>query len=66
MRFAGITHPGLIGCAPSHELLARWNKREAELIATDPDRVPPLALPPLETGILLGSMSGQDAQEGGA
>jgi formamidase len=58
VRFAGITHPGLIGCAPDHRLLARWNKREAELIATDPERVPPLALPPLETGILLGSMKG--------
>jgi formamidase len=38
VRFAGITHPGLIGCAPSHELLAKWNKREAELVATNPDR----------------------------
>ena len=31
VKFAGITHPGLIGCAPSHELLAQWNKRETEL-----------------------------------
>lgn len=38
VRFAGITHPGLIGCAPSHELLATWNKREAELVASNPDR----------------------------
>jgi len=38
VRFAGITHPGLIGCAPSHELLAKWNKREAELVSTAPDR----------------------------
>ena len=38
VKFAGITHPGLIGCAPSHELLAKWNKREAELMATQPDR----------------------------
>jgi formamidase len=37
VRFAGITHPGLIGCAPSHELLAKWNKREAELMASQPD-----------------------------
>lgn len=37
VRFAGITHPGLIGCAPSHELLAKWNKREAELMAAPPD-----------------------------
>jgi formamidase len=37
VRFAGITHPGLIGCAPSHELLTKWNKREAELMASQPD-----------------------------
>ena len=39
--------------------LAAWNKRERALIATDPDRVPPLALPPLETGCMLGSMRGE-------
>ncbi len=38
VRFAGITHPGLIGCAPSHELLAKWNKREAELMSSQLDR----------------------------
>ena len=43
VRFAGLTHPGLIGCAPSHDLLAKWNKREAELVETNPSRVPPLA-----------------------
>ena len=45
----GIHHPGLMGTAPSAELLAKWTKRETDLIATDPDRVPPLALPPLPT-----------------
>lgn len=63
IRFAGITHPGLIGCAPSIDLLRRWNKREAALIATDPDRTPPLALGPLEEGILLGSMKGSELKE---
>ena len=48
VRYTGITHPGLFGTAPSAELLARWNAREQALIDTDPDRVPPLALPPLE------------------
>lgn len=37
VKFAGIIHPGLIGCAPSHELLATWNKREKELVDTAPD-----------------------------
>ena len=56
VRFAGITHPGLFGTAPSAELLAKWNDRERALIATDPDRVPPLALPPEETDTLAGSL----------
>ncbi|WP_299489499.1 formamidase [Acaryochloris sp. IP29b_bin.137] len=32
VRFAGITHPGLIGCAPSQELLDTWNHREQSLV----------------------------------
>ncbi len=58
VSFAAITHPGLIGCAPSHELLAKWNKREAELIATNPNRVPPFALPPEPKGVMLGGLKG--------
>jgi formamidase len=60
VRYTGITHPGLFGVAPSAELLGRWNERERALIATDPDRVPPLALPPLEDGVLAGNLSGDD------
>jgi formamidase len=60
VRFTGITHPGLIGTAPSHDLLGRWNAREAELIATDPDRVPPLAQPPNPDGAILGGLEGPD------
>jgi formamidase len=59
VRFTGLTHPGLFGPTPSHELLAEWNRRERELISTDPERVPPLALPPLEQGALLGTLSGE-------
>ena len=55
VRYTGITHPGLFGTAPSADLLARWNRREQALIATDPDRVPPLALPPLEQNTLAGT-----------
>lgn len=33
MKFAGVSHPGLIGTAPSAELLATWTKRESELVA---------------------------------
>jgi formamidase len=58
VRFAGLTHPGLIGCAPSHDLLAQWNKREAELVATDPSRTPPLANLPDPKNAVLGSLKG--------
>jgi formamidase len=58
VRFAGLTHPGLIGCAPSEALLATWNKREAELVATNPSRVPPLANLPNPKNAVLGSLKG--------
>ncbi|KAK9061901.1 hypothetical protein SSX86_019085 [Deinandra increscens subsp. villosa] len=31
VRFPGLTHPGIIGTAPSMELLNIWNEREREL-----------------------------------
>ena len=58
VRYTGITHPGLFGTAPSADLLAEWNRREQALIDTDPERVPALALPPLEEGVLAGTLSG--------
>jgi len=66
VRFAGITHPGLIGCAPSHELLAKWNKRERELVSTDPNRVPPLATLPNPENAVLGTLKGSAFEEAAA
>jgi formamidase len=67
VEFAGIMHPGLIGCLPSKELLATWNARESALFKTNPERVPPLcALPYAETahlGRLTGSAARAAAQE---
>ncbi|MGV0873170.1 formamidase [Mycolicibacterium sp. XJ879] len=60
VKFAGAPHPGLMGTAPSSQLLTTWNKREAKLIATKPVRVPPLALPPMAKGALLGQTAEQD------
>ncbi len=59
VSFTGITHPGLMGTAPSAALLSKWNAREGTLIATDPDRVPPLALPPLPQDAVLGALTGE-------
>ncbi len=36
VRFPGLIHPGLIGTAPSHELLAIWNEREQALVDGGP------------------------------
>ncbi|MCE0722569.1 formamidase [Legionella resiliens] len=55
VRFPGILHPGLIGCAPSHELLAQWNQREEALKMKDPTRIPPYAELPQKKGALLGT-----------
>jgi formamidase len=63
VKFAGIMHPGLIGCLPSRELLDKWNKREADLIATDPDRVPALALPPEPKSAVMGKLTGDAAKK---
>ena len=66
VRFEGLIHPGLMGTAPSAQLLAKWNKREGDLIATDPHRVPPLALPPeAEPAVLGGLPRDQWARVGG-
>jgi formamidase len=62
IRYTGITHPGLFGTAPSAELLANWNRREQALIDREPDRVPPLGLPPLEQNTLAGQANGEVAR----
>ncbi|KAI1771596.1 formamidase [Hypoxylon cercidicola] len=54
VKFAGIIHPGILGCAPSAEVLATWNQREAELISANKlDRQ--VALPPEPVGIIAGA-----------
>jgi formamidase len=58
VEFAGIMHPGLIGCLPSKELLARWNKREKALFDSNPERVPALATLPYAETAHLGRMKG--------
>ncbi|KAJ5614502.1 Acetamidase/Formamidase [Penicillium herquei] len=59
VRFAGLIHPGILGCAPSAEVLAEWNRREGELIATNTvaDRI--VAQPPNPTNAHAGS-AGED------
>ncbi|WP_203363753.1 formamidase [Bacillus sp. REN10] len=60
VKFAGIIHPGLIGVAPSMELLNKWNEREKALLETDPDRVPTLANLPNPERAVLGTLKGAE------
>ncbi|MFJ2994479.1 formamidase [Pandoraea sp. NPDC087047] len=62
VNFAGLIHPGLIGCLPDPKLLATWNEREVGLIAKEPDRVPPLANPPFAATAHMGKLGG-DARD---
>jgi formamidase len=51
-----LIHPGILGCAPSPEVLKLWNDREGELITackhTMPDRV--VANPPEPKNVHVG------------
>lgn len=31
VKFAGLIHPGILGCAPSADILNEWNRREGQL-----------------------------------
>src|SRR4051794_35583895 len=59
VSFAGLIHPGLIGCLPSPDLLETWNRRETALIATNPRRGPPLANPPFAATAHMGRLKGE-------
>jgi formamidase len=59
VRFAGLIHPGLIGCLPDRKLLTAWNAREKALIDTDANRVPPLANPPWAPTAHMGQLKGR-------
>jgi len=65
VKFAGIPHPGLIGCAPSHELLNKWNSREKALVDSNAGpkwkpQIPPLAALPNPENAMLGRLKGAD------
>jgi len=63
VRFAGVSHPGLIGTAPSQELLDVWNARERGLIAEHPGAVPPVAFAPEPVGAYVGQDLSNDVKD---
>lgn len=62
VRFVGLAHPGLIGCAPSPEMLERWNRREATLLGTHPGWFTSAAVLPQVEGALLGHLPERDVR----
>jgi formamidase len=62
VKYAGLIHPGLIGCLPDRSMLDMWNTRETKLFNTEPDRVPPLAALPNTQSAHMGAMKG-DARD---
>ncbi len=66
VNFAGLIHPGLIGCLPDPVMLGDWNRREQELIDTHPTRVPPLANAPLAATAHMGKLKGQARDDAAA
>src|SRR3978361_2314249 len=59
VNFAGLIHPGLIGCLPDPKLLATWNEREQALIDTNPTRVPGVANPAFGPTAHMGQLKGE-------
>ncbi len=59
VKYAGLIHPGLIGCLPDRKMLDMWNSREKALFDTDPDRTPPLAALPTTQSAHMGAMKGE-------
>jgi formamidase len=74
VRFAGLIHPGLIGTAPSAELLKMWNVRESALCEEEgtPNEktlcrclyTRPLACLPDPKGAMLGQLGHFKAKQG--
>ena len=57
VRYAGLIHPGLIGCLPDPKMLETWNLREQALIDTDPTGS--LANPPFAATAHMGRLTGE-------
>lgn len=66
VKYAGLIHPGLIGCLPDPKMLADWNAREQALIDTNPTgglANPPFA-PTAHTGKATGALKEKIGAEG--
>ncbi len=58
VKYAGLIHPGLIGCLPDPKMLELWNTREQALIDSDP-ATSGLANPPFAGTAHMGKLTGE-------
>lgn len=65
VSYAGLIHPGLIGCLPDHKMLEAWNTREQELIDSSPG-VTGLANPPFADTAHMGKLTGEAKEKAAA
>ena len=59
VSFAGLVHPGLIGCLPDPKLLELWNTRETDFIAANPDHPTGVANAPFAPTAHMGKLKGE-------
>lgn len=55
VKFAGLIHPGILGTAPSPEVLKTWNDREGQLISECSHMDKVVALPPEPKNVHVGA-----------
>ena len=65
VKYAGLIHPGLIGCLPDPAMLETWNTREQALIDSDP-ATSGLANPPFAGTAHMGKLTGDAAAKAAA
>ncbi|KQP21057.1 formamidase [Pseudorhodoferax sp. Leaf265] len=65
VKYAGLIHPGLIGCLPDPKMLETWNTREQALIDSDP-ATSGLANPPFAGTAHMGQLKGDAAAKAAA
>lgn len=63
VKFPGICHPGIIGVAPSHDVLKEWNTRESQLVNENPEADFVMANLPNDKGVFAGTKASKEVIE---
>ncbi|GAB7366274.1 hypothetical protein MBLNU230_g7831t2 [Neophaeotheca triangularis] len=63
VKFPGLIHPGILGCAPSADILNTWNTREGQLIKDCSHMDRDVAKPPEPKNVHAGGSASQDVTD---